>query len=416
MKNIYEILDLYKFNSNIKMNNLRKNREKYNKLIDQYQEFKKYFSEAKPNKEIIQKIAKFIGPSKALELNAERGLWTYLLSKEGKKIKANEPDLDIYFTHIEFEKNNIKIPNMFYSVSNYLDQNAIIKYKPNVLLMVWPDKKAFHYLKVFGGSKLVYIGEPFTKVSFQVQSSASSEFLQLLELDWELKSKEKIDSPFGINDYVFFYQRKNKLIIPTPNKITKLLFDYGPNNNSLYKSKQQQFYQYFIYWDLLFPVVLTKIILDKFKRIINNQKTIIYNDTRGLIAFLLNINQRKYINLVPKNYFEKYETYLNQFIIPKNYTEITEFRPDTVKNYPILIINNITKPEQDINIYLINFNSLFKNRYERVIYIGQKRDYYLGRTVKKILGERLYLSETIYPPYFEDLESSFETEILIYQK
>jgi len=113
--------------------------------------FNSHFSYATPSKRIINKLKKYIGIEKVLEINSYSGLWSYLLFEEEIDIKATD--------HNKYDK----IP--FINIENINPMNAIEKYNNrNILLTVWPHFKKNYYklnniVQNFHGDSFILITE-----------------------------------------------------------------------------------------------------------------------------------------------------------------------------------------------------------------------------------------------------------------
>lgn len=164
------------------------------KKYDEWKIFMAHFSYAIPNKKAIKEIKEFANGEYILEVGSGLGLWSYLLKLNDVKVIPTDNDSSSftccrYYRFIDVEKIN--------SIS------ALEKYKPNILLMIWPDLSlmAYHTLLSYTGKKFIYIGEQEDGLS------ATNEFFHLLKRDWKLI--KKIIIPRYYKDKVYFYERYN---------------------------------------------------------------------------------------------------------------------------------------------------------------------------------------------------------------
>lgn len=405
--NIYDFLNTLKYKLN--KNNFtfgkatNEDIELYNKIKD--------FAPSIPSKEIIKEIKKFVGKSLVIEVEAKRGLWTYILKLNNVNIRGVTKTIENKFSK---QINNFIIPPFFTDLEELNDYNAVKKYNPKVLFSVWEDM--YEGLKIFTGNKLIFIGEPMEAPDYLPRSSGSEEFHQLLFTDWEIVKELQTNNFYGVHDKVFFYKRKNKLIksYPKVNDLIKLFYKYGSESQFII-SKNQQLFQYTIFRDFIFDVILTKQLLETIKKFLNkNNKILIFNDRRGLLSYLLKL--KNFTNFIPKEMILEDNYVLDKYFIPKSYTPIYEMS-QVVKTYQydVLIVNNHLHPEIDENNFLLMIYQLMKTEYKYIIYLGHIKDYYAGRTLKQLIEEKYYLIKRLLPPYFSDFETNFKNEIIIYK-
>lgn len=405
--NIYDFLKTLKYkltkNKFIFGKTTNEDIELYNKI--------KNFVPSIPTSEIVNEIKKFVGKSLVIEVGAKRGLWTFVLQTNNVNIKGINENIENKFSK---QINNYTIPPFFTEIEELSDFNAVKKYNPKVLFSVWVNMYAS--LKIFKGNKVVFIGEPMEAPDYLPRSSGSEEFHQLLFTDWKIIKKMNSNNFYGVHDKVFFYKRKNKLIksYPKVNELIKLFYKYGPESKYII-SKNQQLFQYAIFRDFIFDTVLTKQLLEIISKFINkNNKILIFNDRRGLLSYLLKL--KNFTNFIPKEMILEDDYVLDKFFIPKSYTPIFEMS-QVVKTYQydILIVNNHLHPKIDENNFLLMIYQLMKTEYNFIIYLGHNKDYYAGRTLKKLIEEKYYLVKRLLPPYFADFETNFKSEIIIYK-
>lgn len=377
----------------------------------------KDFAPAIPNIYLINHIKNFVKKNKVLEIEAKRGLWTFLLKIEKMNVIGTTSTNNKYFSKII---NNYIVPPLFTSLDVIDPINAVIKYDPQVLLSVWSNQKElqFESLAHFKGDKLIFIGEKMDKPDYLIKSTGSEEFHQLILTDWILLNEFEYDQFYGVHDKMYFYERKNNLInkIPTINKLLKLMFNYGPDNKSNLLSKNQELYQHKLYQYFIFDCCLTSFLIDKLIKYLNKaKKIIIFNDSRGILPYLFNFKKDKYTVFVPRENIIKHDIYLDKYIIPKSYSTIFEMNQSIrLDFYDTLIINNHLSKNLDENNLLLMIYQLMKTEYKLIIYFGHDKDYYAGRTLKKIIEEKYYLLTKYTPPYFANFELAKKSEIIIY--
>ena len=187
--NIYKLIKKYS-----PKNIVKKNTDKFmiilEKSIDKMLYFRYTFSYAVPTKKVINKITKFIGNDKVLEVGAGKGLWASLLDKEGVDIIATD---DLSWNDKRF----------YIQVKKMDAIKAINKYDVNILMMIWPpnDPMAFNGLKKFEGNKLIYIGE-------RDGCTGCDKFRKELIKNWKLVKTIDIPNWYGLWDKVYLYKRQ----------------------------------------------------------------------------------------------------------------------------------------------------------------------------------------------------------------
>lgn len=113
--------------------------------------FNKHFSSATPSRKVINKLKKYIGNDKVLEIDAYLGLWSYLLFEEGIDIIPTNTQNHSLLSFINIEKIN--------------PIDAIYKYNDRkILLTVWPHYKRSYenlneIIKNFSGDRLILIAD-----------------------------------------------------------------------------------------------------------------------------------------------------------------------------------------------------------------------------------------------------------------
>ena len=162
--------------------------------------YRKHFSFSVPDKKSIEKITKFIGKDKVLEIGAGKGFHAYLLSLEGVDIVATD---NYSWPAPTYGPNFMEIKKIDY-------KDALEKYKDrNVLMMIWPPLEgsvggdmSHTALQNFKGNKIIYIGEE------EDGATGTKKFFKMLKKDWKLVEQVNIPQFWGIHDYAFLYKRK----------------------------------------------------------------------------------------------------------------------------------------------------------------------------------------------------------------
>lgn len=151
-----------------------------------------------PSESMIKKISEWVSNNKILEIGSGLGLLAYLLKSAGVKITATDAGPGLYYQ--DFSKTWINV-----EILNY--DKAIQKYKSDhdILLLAWPplsDKMAYEALKLFTGTKLIYIGECFGGCC------ANDDFFYFINDKFVLCETIKIPNWSGIYSKMYFYTRK----------------------------------------------------------------------------------------------------------------------------------------------------------------------------------------------------------------
>jgi hypothetical protein len=163
----------------------------------------KHFGFSVPSLQSVKQIAKYVGKDSILEIGSGLGLWAYLLSLENVTVHATDT-----YSHTTDFCTQMKKMAHFYDVENLDYENALKKYKTNVLMLIWPpheshcgSEMSHNSLKLFQGNKLIYIGEVGG-------ASGTDELLDILDDKWSLV--EVIDNPKWIvtHTQIFFYEKK----------------------------------------------------------------------------------------------------------------------------------------------------------------------------------------------------------------
>ena len=164
-----------------------------------------HFSWAIPRSTTLATLAsKLAGYKNILEVGAGSGLWTYLLSGlHAVPIRATDI-LDGSYGSDRIHK---------YSPVEQLDAVAsIVKYDPEVLMMVWaPYGKTMAHdsLKAFKGNLLVWIGES------ESGCNGDAHFFTALEKNWKMVDHISMPRWKESHDGCIIFQRK----VPNPDKL-----------------------------------------------------------------------------------------------------------------------------------------------------------------------------------------------------
>ena len=200
---VYDMIDILCENIIIhKVRNLSYNadyimRSRINKIRDN---FRKYFSYAIPDSNIINEICKFISENSCnnvLEIGAGLGLWAALLREKGINIFATD----------NFTSHNTSQRNAFIDIETRNGINALKRYhyrNYQLLMIIWPnyeDDMAYNALNNFKGNYFIYIGE------LKNGCCATDDFFDLMDSDWTIRRYEIRQWP-RIHDSVYFCTRK----------------------------------------------------------------------------------------------------------------------------------------------------------------------------------------------------------------
>jgi hypothetical protein len=163
--------------------------------------FRENFSFAIPSDEAISAIKDFSCGNTILEIGSGIGLWAKLLHEKSVDIIATDPE-EKKWKHFQSER--------WFNVECLDAIKAIEKYKPKVLMTVWPSYselwtgQALQYFCRNGGKKVIYIGEDSSGCT------GNDLFHRILEKCFEKISTIYIPQWEGIHDSVFLMERKYK--------------------------------------------------------------------------------------------------------------------------------------------------------------------------------------------------------------
>ena len=149
--------------------------------------FRKKYAYAIPNMRSLYLIKHFAENQQILEVFSGQALWAYLL----QLINVN-----VIATDLEIEKKT------YTSVEKMDALKAVIKYKTNILMMIWPpcgDPIAYKTLQRFKGDKVIYIGEG------DDGCTGDEKFHKLLSTKYELVANYKIKRWPGFYDSLYLY-------------------------------------------------------------------------------------------------------------------------------------------------------------------------------------------------------------------
>jgi hypothetical protein len=168
-------------------------------------EFTTNFSYAIPHSTTLTELAsKLIGYKNILEVGAGSGLWAYLLCEiHHVPIRAT----DLFNGSYLFDNRYKYLP-----IERLDSVSAIVKYDPEVLMMVWAplnSPMAYNCLKAFKGNLLVWIGE------LNGGCTASADFFNELEENWKMVDDIDMTSWRGNYDGCSIWHRQ----IPNPDKL-----------------------------------------------------------------------------------------------------------------------------------------------------------------------------------------------------
>lgn len=152
-----------------------------------------------PTKQAIEKLKKFIGTDRVLEIGAGYGLWAKLMQ-----------DANIPVTAIDSLKGtgwySPKNREPYTTVEHLQHDEALQKYPSHEILMFsWPpynDAMAYESLKNFKGDKLIYIGEG------QGGCTGDEQFCNLIHTEWQEVATVDVPRWRGIHDYIMLFVRK----------------------------------------------------------------------------------------------------------------------------------------------------------------------------------------------------------------
>lgn len=186
--------------------------------------FSRNFGWAVPTKEAVEKLHSFIGGDQVLEAGAGKGVWAKLMQDAGIDIIPTDIHSGVQQGSEEDMKSQVHPENHYWRKEVMEDMNPDISrdtYTPiyrmdaeeslrqfgsaNVLMMVWPpydDPMAANALRVFKGSKLIYIGEG------SGGCTGDDCFHDILWKEWQEVDIVCIPQWQGIHDCLYLYTRK----------------------------------------------------------------------------------------------------------------------------------------------------------------------------------------------------------------
>ena len=184
-----------------------------NKLLDNFKterrkrnNFIAEFGWAVPTREIIQKIADFVGEQAIVEVFAGKGLWAKLLSLQGVMITPTDQDPKFISPLLEEKIGTLEaIPHMH--ILKMKATTAIKSFNPKVLMMVWPPYEkevSYEALRLFTGDKFIYVGEG------DGGCTGDDDFHEHLNDHWEERECISIPQWDHIHDRLYLYTRKVK--------------------------------------------------------------------------------------------------------------------------------------------------------------------------------------------------------------
>jgi len=162
-----------------------------------------------PDPITLEFITEWVKPA-AIEMGAGTGYWAWQLSQLDVNIIAFDevPPQIKSGNHWhsprdeQEEKLQGKTRSVFFDVQEGTPE-TLEKYADRILFLCWPPKSdmALECLKHYQGKRLVYIGEG------DGGCTASEEFFEKLEQEWEEKASHRPIQWSGIHDYVTVYER-----------------------------------------------------------------------------------------------------------------------------------------------------------------------------------------------------------------
>lgn len=172
------------------------------KLLSDFKKRDKYVNTiawAIPDDNAIAQIASFVKEETILEIGAGLGYWAKLLQDKGIKIIPTDSK------EITWKHNQLPA---YTDVLCLKHKKAIKKFSDaSVLFLCWPpysDIMAAESLLAFKGNRLIYIGEG------EGGCNGNDRFFDILSECWISKEEIAIPQWWGIHDWLFFYDRKEK--------------------------------------------------------------------------------------------------------------------------------------------------------------------------------------------------------------
>ncbi len=143
------------------------------------------------NKNVIKQLCDYILNQTVLSIGSGQAFNEYLLQLSGVNIIATD-------NYQSYGKNKV-----YYTKVLQLDATESIKqFKTDILYLSWPIKDvsmAYNSLKLFKGSKLIYIGD--------MRLTANNEFYKLLNKKWKLVKNIKLPQWNNIQDVIHIYEK-----------------------------------------------------------------------------------------------------------------------------------------------------------------------------------------------------------------
>jgi hypothetical protein len=153
-------------------------------------------------------VAQHCGPC-VIDPIAGTGYWAMLLMQYGKNVKSYDIDPPRKGSQSNFWHPDTEV---FFNVWQ-ADAVEAIGYGPPdaTLLLSWPpydDPTAAWALRAYQGDRVIFIGEG------EGGCTADDDFFQLLEKDWQVKNIHQPVQFYGIHDYVFVFDRRDRNQLP----------------------------------------------------------------------------------------------------------------------------------------------------------------------------------------------------------
>jgi hypothetical protein len=163
-----------------------------------------------PDPLTLEFVAKWLKPS-AIEIGAGTGYLAWQLSQLGVDILAFDQKPPHLKTDNHWHSPRNKKDAFYATRPIFFDvqegeSDALIAHRDRVLFLCWPPMSdmALNCLNSYTGHRLVYIGESCGGCT------ASDEFFDRLESDWEEVATHRPIQWYGIHDWVEVYERKKR--------------------------------------------------------------------------------------------------------------------------------------------------------------------------------------------------------------